>query len=180
MRIAMMILLTGGSACGKSHYAEELCLQLPAPRYYIAAMRPCSRIAEKKIIQKRLLRQQRGFAGTFDRYTDLAGLTLPARGTVLLECLCNLTANEMFDPDGHFTDPVQTVLDGIAALHRQCGYLLIVTNDTGSNSRSYAASTDAYVQALGKINALVAQQADCVYELVCGIPVLLKGKDVPV
>ena len=173
----MMILLTGGSACGKSHYAEELCLRLPAPRYYIAAMRPCNQIAEEKIVRKRLLRQQRGFTDTFDRYTDLAGLTLPARGTALLECLCNLTANEMFDPDGHFIDPVQTVLDGIAALHRQCENLLIVTNDTGSDSRNYDASTGAYVQALGEINAQVAQQADFVYELVCGIPLLLKGKE---
>ena len=32
-----MILLTGGSACGKSSYAESLCLRFEGPRYYIAA-----------------------------------------------------------------------------------------------------------------------------------------------
>lgn len=173
----MLILLTGGSACGKSHYAETLCLQLPAPRYYIAAMRPYSKQMEEKIIQKRQLRQQRGFTATFDRYTDLAGLTLPQRGTVLLECLCNLTANEMFDADGNLTDPVQTVLSSVSALQRQCEHLLVVTNDTGSDSRTYDRATTAYVQALGRINACLAQQADLVYELVCGIPILLRGKE---
>ena len=36
----MMILLTGGSGCGKSKFAESLCMKLPLPRYYLAAMRP--------------------------------------------------------------------------------------------------------------------------------------------
>lgn len=176
----MLILLTGGSANGKSHYAEELCLQLPAPRYYIAAMRPCNGQMEEKITRKRLLRQQRGFTDTFDRYTDLAGFTLPQRGTALLECLCNLTANEMFDAAGNLTDPVQTVLDGVAALQQQCQHLLVVTNDTGSDSRTYDSATNAYVRALGRINACLVQQADCVYELVCGIPILQKGKEASV
>ena len=173
----MMFLLTGGSANGKSHYAEELCLRLPAPRYYVAAMRPRSKRDEDKIAQKRKIRQQCGFTDTFDRYTDLAELTLPRRGTVVLECLCNLTANEMFDADGQLTDPVPAVLDGIAALRQQCGHLLVVTNDTGNDSRTYDAATSAYVQALSRINAVLAQQADGVCELVCGIPLWLKGKE---
>ena len=32
----MMILLTGGSGCGKSSFAERLCMERPLPRYYIA------------------------------------------------------------------------------------------------------------------------------------------------
>ena len=36
----MMILLTGGSGCGKSSFAERLCMEMPLPRYYIAAMKP--------------------------------------------------------------------------------------------------------------------------------------------
>ena len=34
----MLILLTGGSACGKSTYGENLAAHGPKPLYYIAAM----------------------------------------------------------------------------------------------------------------------------------------------
>ena len=170
----MLILLTGGSACGKSSYAETLCLQFPLPRYYLAAMRPFGEGSEAKIARHREMRAGKGFE-TIERYTDLAGLNLPERGTALLECICNLTANEMFDEAGTQTDPFQTVMRGVEALRSQCETLIVVTNDVGSDSKAYDPATQAYIQALGRINAALAQQADCVFELVCGIPIPLKG-----
>ena len=171
----MMILLTGGSACGKSSYAESLCLRFDQPRYYIAAMRPYGEGSAEKIERHRQLRKGKGFE-TIERYTDLAGLTLPERGTVLLECICNLTANEMFDDEGNMMDPYGAVMEGVAALRRQCRNLIVVTNDVGSDNKDYDPGTKAYVRALGRINAALAQQADAVYELVCGIPLVLKGE----
>ena len=170
----MMILLTGGSACGKSYYAETLCQRFPLPRYYLAAMRPYEADSEAKIARHRQKRAGKGFT-TIERYTDLAGLQLPERGTALLECICNLTANEMFDDEGNQTDPFQTVMRGVAALRSQCETLIVVTNDVGSDSKTYDPATQAYIQALGRINAALVQQADCVLELVCGIPIPLKG-----
>lgn len=170
----MMILLTGGSACGKSSYAESLCLRFDGPRYYIAAMRPYGEGSAEKIERHRQMRLGKGFE-TIERYTDLAGLTLPRRGTVLLECICNLTANEMFDEAGNQTDPYDAVMEGVLALKNRCETLVVVTNDVGSDNKNYDPGTKAYVSALGRINAALAQQADAVYELVCGIPLVLKG-----
>ena len=174
----MMILLTGGSACGKSSYAESLCLLFPQPRWYIAAMRPYGEGSEAKIRRHRQLRAGKGFE-TFERYTDLAGLVLPQRGTALLECICNLTANEMFDDEGRMTDPCAAVLEGVETLRRQCEHLVIVTNDVGSDGCAYDEGTRAYIRAVGRINAALAQRADAVYELVCGIPIVLKGELLP-
>lgn len=171
----MMILLTGGSACGKSSYAEALCQRFEGNRYYIAAMRPYGDGSAEKIARHREMRKGKGFE-TIERYTNLAGLVLPERGTVLLECICNLTANEMFDEQGNMTDPCETILSGVAAVHRQCETLVVVTNDVGSDNKDYDPGTRAYVRALGHINAVLAQQADAVYELVCGIPLVLKGE----
>ena len=171
----MMLLLTGGSACGKSSYAESLCLLFPRPRWYIAAMRPYGEGSEAKIRRHRQMRAGKGFE-TFERYTNLAGLKLPQRGTALLECICNLTANEMFDDKGHITDPCASVLAGIEALQRQCENLVIVTNDVGSDNCAYDTGTRAYIRAVGTINAALAQRADAVYEMVCGIPFVLKGE----
>lgn len=171
----MLILLTGGSGSGKSVYAEDLCLQLPAPHYYIAALQTEGDGGAEKIAYNRRLHQAQGFT-TIERPRDLAGLVLPARGTALLECICHLTANEMF-VDGAFYNPVDKVLDGVAALAEQCTHLLVVTNDVGSDG-AYAEAdelTQAYVRALGQINAALAERADAVYELICGIPVPMKG-----
>ena len=171
----MMILLIGGSGCGKSTYAEALCQKSPLPRWYLAAMQPYGPEGEARIRRHRALREGKGFT-TVERYTDYASLTLPGRGTALLECVANLTANEMFAPDGSVSDPVARVLAGVDALNRQCGLLVVVTNDVGSDGTEYDASTEAYIEALGRVNAALAARADTVLELVAGIPVLLKGE----
>ena len=51
-----------------------------------------------------------------------------------------------------------------------------MTNDVGSDGVDYDASTAAYIEALGRINAALAARADTVLELVAGIPIPLKGE----
>ena len=171
----MMILLTGGSACGKSSYAENLCMKLPTPRYYLAAMQPYDREGEAKVERHRALRAGKGFE-TIERYTDYASLSLPEKGTVLLECMCNLTATEMFDAEGNRRDPYDDIIAGIENLQKQCNDLIIITNEVGSSCESYSESTNAYVETLGKLNCELLRRCDCAMELVCGIPIPLKGE----
>ncbi|MBQ6551731.1 MAG: bifunctional adenosylcobinamide kinase/adenosylcobinamide-phosphate guanylyltransferase [Lachnospiraceae bacterium] len=171
----MMILLTGGSACGKSTYAEEICVNAPGPRWYLAAMQPYGEEGKRKVERHRKLRAGKGFE-TIERYTDYAALTLPARGTALLECICNLTANEMFDENGNMTDPYERVMAGVRHLRDQSDLLVVITNDVGSDGIAYEEGTEAYVRVLGRINADLAREADTVIEMVAGIPVLWKGE----
>ncbi len=171
----MRVLLTGGSACGKSTFAEQLALRFPAPRVYIATMRAYDDECARKIERHRAQRGTKDFI-TVERDTGLAGLSLPMGCTALLECMCNLTANEMFDEKGGFSDPYDRIMDGIAALERQCGALIVVTNDVGGDKGDYGAATRAYIDTLGRLNAALAARFENVYELVCGIPVVLKGE----
>ena len=172
----MLILLTGGSACGKSAYGEKLAVLGPKPLYYIAAMQPYDDECLRKIARHRDLRREKGFE-TIERYTGVDTLKLPETGgTALLECLCNLTANEMYIQPDTPVDPVETVVAGVENLRRQTDTLIVITNDVGSDNEEYSDETRRYIRALGTINAQVATMADRVYEMVAGIPLPLKGE----
>ena len=171
----MLILVTGGSASGKSEFAESLCLAL-SPRFYLACMQPFGAEGEARIARHRALRKDKGFQ-TVERYTDLASLRLSARGCVLLEDLGNLAANEMFSAEPP-RDPYDAVLRGIETLERQCDRLVVVTDEIGNDGVPYDPATTAYLAALGALNRAIAARADAVFETVAGIPIPLKG-DLP-
>ena len=171
----MRILLTGGSGSGKSTYAERLARAFPAPRYYVATMRPYDGECLLKIRRHRLQREASDFT-TIERQADVGKIEFPARGTVLLECMCNLLANEMFDDAGNERDVSDKILMDIAALEEKCDTLILVTNEVGSDGGGYTESTVRYVGVLGRINCAIAERFDRVVELVCGIPLARKGE----
>ena len=138
-------------------------------------MQPYDEECLKKIARHRDLRAGKGFE-TVERYTGVDTLELPETGgTALLECLCNLTANEMYIHPDMPVDPVEKALAGVKNLMRQTDTLIVITNDVDSDNEDYSEETRAYIRYLGRINARVAAMADRVYELVAGIPLCLKG-----
>jgi len=174
----MRILLTGGSACGKSTFAERLACSFKPPHYYLATMRANDNELLARVERHRLMREGKGFK-LLEQQTDVGEVAagLPNDATVLLECLCNLSANEMFDNQGNIDAAAeQRILEGIAALEQACANLIVVTNDVGSGSAGdYSDGTKDYVELLGRLNAQLAGRFDVVYELVCGIPLTVKG-----
>ena len=170
----MMILCVGGAASGKSAWAESFCLSLPGPWYYLATMQQDGAESRARIKRHRALRAGKGFL-TLERERDLAGLCIPKTGTVLLECVGNLTANEMFSGPIFPSDPFPPVIQGIKALAAQGHHLVLVSYEVGGDGGGYDEMTMAYVRALGKINCALAEEADTVVEVVCGFPLLRKG-----
>ena len=170
----MITLITGGSGCGKSTYAESRMLAYSHPRVYVATMIPCGEDAERRIARHRQLRAGKGFE-TLEKGVDVGGLPLPEGASVLLECLGNLVANEMFEPDGAGENAEERCLDGIRSLARRAANLVIVTNEVGSDGREYGEGTKRYMQIMGRLGCRIAEMADEVCEVVCGQPVWLKG-----
>ena len=178
----MVTLVIGGSGSGKSEYAEQLACREPGNRYYIATMEPYDGEMYSRIRRHQKMRKEKGFV-TIERYRDLAGLELCAAGTILLECMSNLLANELYSacPDGTFSGGsrldeavAEKILAGIEHVIEQCENLIIVSNDMFSSGERYEAETLRYVRLLGRLNQSLAVRADCVCEVVCGIPVLWK------
>lgn len=170
----MMILLTGGSKCGKSGIAETILSDFTGLKFYIATMQPYGRDAREAIARHHKMREGKGFS-TIERYTDLAGLTLPQECGILLECMGNLCANEMFAKDG-ISDPIPAILRGISHLRKIAGLLVIVTNEVGADGIRYSPETMQYIRNLGIINKKLAERSDVVIECVAGIPLIRKGE----
>ena len=82
----------------------------------------------------------------------------------------------MFDSTGAITDPYEAVIAGVNALANQCNNTIVVTNDVGSDNGAYEPETRRYIEVLGRINRKLATDFDCVIEMVCGIPIVLKGE----
>lgn len=169
----MNILVTGGSASGKSEYAENLALRLGGPLFYIATMKPGDQECLARIEKHRRQRAGKGFE-TVECYGDLTDVSLRLRGTVLLECMGNLTANVLF-ADAPPKHPEQAVIRGIAHLRSQCVHLVVVTNEVFSDGLSYDAETTRYLRLLAALNAHMGRTFDAVTEVVCGIPLAQKG-----
>ena len=94
---------------------------------------------------------------------------------VLLECMSNLAANEMFEEKGAGEKTVEAVLEGIKKLRSQVRHLVIVTNEIFSEAASYEGDTIRYQEYLGIINQNIEKMADEVVEVVYGIPIWHKG-----
>lgn len=171
----MFTLVIGGAASGKSEYAEGRVLALPGRRIYLATMRPWDQECRDRIARHRRLRRSKGFE-TVERYTDLSGLELPPGANVLLECLSNLTANELYDPDG---GGEEAVLRGLDSLLGRCAHLTVVTNEVFSGGSACGEDTLPYLRSLARANCALAERADTVAEIVCGLPNYLKGGSLP-
>ena len=153
----MFHLITGGSGSGKSEYAEQKLMEYAShskrnkKRYYIATMMP------------------------FGKDTDLKKaaeiLQTKETGSVLLECMSNLVANEMYDPSGAGENAEESILAGIRKLQKVSDDLVVVTNEVFSDSMTDNPEMEEYLKLLGKLNLRMGEMADLVTEVVYGIPV---------
>ena len=180
----MFHLITGGSGSGKSEYAEQKLMEYAShskrnkKRYYIATMMPFGKETEEKIARHRRLRAGKGFE-TIECYTNLKEaaeiMQTKEPGSVLLECMSNLAANEMYDPSGAGEKAEEAILTGIHRLQKVCENLVVVTNEVFSDSMTDNPEMEKYLELLGSVNCQMGQMADQVTEVVYGIPVHKKG-----
>lgn len=120
--------------------------------------------------------------------------------SALLECMSNLVANEMFAPvdasgmqaaeakketlddsenmkdydTAQISRVSKKVLKEVSILSENVAEIVIVTNNVFEDGVSYDQSTMNYIKAMGIVNRGLAAMAECVVEVVAGIPVTVK------
>ena len=192
----MITLVTGGSGSGKSEYAEGLILDSSCSRrFYVATMIAYGKEGRDKVERHRMLRQGKGFITIekprdvgrvmFEEHEAGSGASSRADRALLLECVSNLAANEMFKEGTGKTEageqqggPIQRlshkIAEDIISLAGQVQDMVIVTNEVDRDGICYEPETMEYVRLMGCLNQKLASAADRVVEVVYGIPVLLK------
>src|SRR5699024_5183072 len=126
---AMIPIVTGGSGSGKPAYAVEQLVKFSGDRrIYIAKMYPFDEESRRSVAHQRGMSAGKRFE-TVECYTHLENLEIPAGADVLLECMSNLTANEMYREDGAGDQTCGAVCRGISALAERAGNLVVVTNE---------------------------------------------------
>jgi adenosylcobinamide kinase/adenosylcobinamide-phosphate guanylyltransferase len=171
----VLALLYGGSACGKSAMAEDICTGLGGKTLYVATMRPWGNDAQERIARHRALRADKGF-DTLEHYQALQNLHLSKQyDTLLLECVGNLVANTLFEDQKPPHQVVDEVLKGTVFLLERVPHLVFVTNDIFSDGVVYPKETSLYQSCIGQINQELSQLADVVMEVVCGLAIYHKG-----
>ena len=171
----MMILVTGGSGNGRSAFAEECILQSSAPeRIYAATMRPFGAEAQARIRRHRRMREGKGFV-TCECCLHGEMASISGDCAVLLEDLANLAANELFEEEGAGEETAEVLIQAVSELNERVMDLVIVTDDVFSDGIVYTPETRRYMEILAETGSALAEMADEVYEVVCGIPLKLKG-----
>lgn len=202
----MLHIVYGGSASGKSSYAESFAMSLQGEGrlLYIATMYPykwntteIDPETMQRIERHRAMRADKGF-DTVECYRHVEHIVAKRQDVLLLECMSNLLANEMYleqdSEDGGLAETMSEVekagvgmsetlspvskkiVQALVNLSTRVQDVVIVTNDVFSDggSLTYDESTREYVKNLAEINCALARVAETVTEVVCGIPVIVK------
>ena len=177
----MFIFVSGGTRSGKSEWAEQMVLSLSpdAPRVYLATAQVTDEDMRRRVARHQAARSGRGFQ-PLERTRDLSGIlpAIPSDAAVLLECLPNWLANEMFREDGSVCEPPlleEKIFQTALALKERCRHLLIVSDDIFSDGVAYDEMTESYHRLLGRLHVRLAGESDVAVECVAGLARWAKG-----
>lgn len=183
-----IVLATGGARSGKSTFAEKYLEERYEQVSYIATA-----IAFDDEMRARIAKHQAQRPShweTFEAYKDLDRLVtqIDSRSKgCLLDCLTILVTNWMMDdtridwdrPEPEAVNRLQSeILSAVGELLETLKGLeltmVFVTNELGMGIVPENPMARAFRDIAGRVNQLVASQADEVYLLVCGLPMTLK------
>lgn len=188
----MFYVVTGGSASGKSEYAENLACNLKGEGrlIYLATMSAGDIESQARIAKHRTNRAGKGFV-TVEKSKNISEIIddISKKDTILVEDLSNLLANELFEGDFetdflHKSEKIadKIVLEIYEIVEKSDNCVIVaneIYNDDLSNQQKGGASdkndtTKVYISQLGKIVNKLGLLSDHLIEIVCGIEVNIK------
>ena len=172
-----IILITGGQRSGKSRYAEELALSLSDHPVYVAT----AHIWDEEFRQRVLRHQERrGPQWTnIEEERELSRYDLTGQVAVI-DCITLWCTNFFFDrnkPDNEqptVDEALKLLKEEFNRFTNQDATFIFVTNEIGAGGVSTDVIQRRFTDLQGWMNQYIAQKADEVILMVCGIPVKIK------
>ncbi len=164
-------LVIGGARSGKSRMAENLARGVNLPKTYIATAQAWD---EEMLARIDAHRHDRGADwSTIEAPRDVPGALAAAQpGVVLIDCATLWLTNVILS-DGDVAAETAALLD---ALKRSPNPVVIVSNELGLSIVPENALARRFRDEQGRLNQILAAQADLVVLVVAGLPLVLKGQ----
>ncbi len=179
------ILITGGARSGKSHFAQELALRSGKAVLFVATAVAGDEEMRQRIEEHR--RTRPAAWSTLEVTTHVGNQILQKIGeaqVVIVDCITLLVNNIFSQYTDQTGEPIDVPLiekevtseigEMIGCINRIGASFIIVTNEVGTGLVPANKMSRLYRDLLGKANQLLAQQADEVYLMVAGLPVMIK------
>lgn len=169
----MIIFITGGTRSGKSHFAQQLALQLHANPVYLAT----ARIWDADF-SERVKRHQadRGPEWTnYEAYRDLHQFPLQNQ-TVVIDCVTLWLTNLFVDHGNDLEKSLADFKREINHIGQLPGTFLIISNELGMGVHAATETGRKFTDLQGWANQYVAAKAEEAIFMVSGLPLYLKKK----
>ena len=163
------VFIIGTPNSGKSAMAEKIVTELSDPdhRIYVATMIPYGKEGRERVERHRMMRYGKGFVtieAPFDICSELGDYNMSNGSrlgdmTVLLECLSNLVANELFERRSGRDEMLERLYEDISWISQRAGNLVIVSNHFEIED-SFDEETRFYAETLDMLNEMVSGLAD--------------------
>ena len=181
--MARIVLITGGCRSGKSAHAQGQAESLAGPRLYVATCPVTDDEMRARIARHQEERRGRGWESV-EQPVALAEAIRNAgdAAVVLVDCLTLWINNVMYEAEEQGKEIGEDDVEGLcrevlAACRRREGTIFFVTNEVGMGIVPDNAVSRRYRDLVGRCNQMMAEGADEVTLVACGIPMTLKGED---
>ena len=169
--VKKIVLITGGARSGKSRYAEELALSLSPHPVYVATAHVWDEEFRERV---RKHQERRGPEWTnIEEEKQLSRHDLTGR-VVVIDCITLWCTNWFFEMQ-EVAPTLDTLKAEFDAFTSHDATYIFVTNEIGMGGVSDNAVQRKFTDLQGWLNQYVADKADEVILMVCGIPVPIKS-----
>ena len=166
-----MTLVLGGGASGKSDFAEKICYASGLRRVYVATSQAWDDEMRNKIFRHQAMRGDdwRTVEAPFEIAPALA--EAGDGQVVLIDCLTMWLSNHLLAEH----DLADRMRDLIGNLRGARAPVVLVSNEVGQGIVPDNALSREFREAQGRLNQLVAAEAELAVVVVAGLPMVLKG-----